>query len=158
MNAKKLITNLLLAFVLISIGFALGKEMTLRSVRASDAGGTPAMTSGADHLVVYYFHGTMRCVTCNTIEKMTQGVVHRDYAQQVEQKKIRWKVDNFQENEALAKKYDVATSTVVLSRIQGGKEVAFVRLDRVWELAHDQPRFQEFIRQSIDAMLKGGRP
>lgn len=157
MSPKKVISNLLLAFVLISIGYALGREVTQRSTRASGAGSAATMPDDG-YVTVYYLHGTIRCVTCNAIERMTHEVVQRDFASQVERGTIRWKVENFQENDALAKRYDVVTSTVVLSRIQGGREITSRRLDEVWQLSHNPPRFQELIRQSINAMLEGATP
>ena len=69
--ARTTITRALVAFVLVSIGFAAGTHVA-RQAAPSPAplidGDTQAPAS---HVVVSYMHATFRCSTCNTIEQMT---------------------------------------------------------------------------------------
>lgn len=67
-NFQTITKNILLAFVLITIGFSLGKETTLRKIKPV---ASTNETETDNKVIVYYLHATFRCITCNTIEKMT---------------------------------------------------------------------------------------
>ena len=98
MNWKKILSGLLLVFVMVTIGFALGKEVTLRRIQNREGGETPVPTptgtgekpsttdtaASKDHVIVYYFHGDIRCPTCKTIESQTHDTVQSDFAAQLD--------------------------------------------------------------------------
>jgi len=158
-DAKKLVARLLLAFVLVSIGFAVGKEVTLRSVQANRADGAAAAEPAerGDRVIVYYMHATIRCVTCNTIETMAGKLVDSAFAEAKRAGKLAWKDVDFQENEDLAKRYDVVSSCIVVVHQQDGKDVAFKRLDDVWLLTDKPQEFNEYVAKAILAYLRGGQ-
>lgn len=159
-RARSVVRGLLLAFVLVSIGFALGKEVTMRSFRAIQAGGTapPPTAPAADKIIVYYLHAQIRCVTCNKIEKMARELVQREYAPDLRSGRVEWRTANFQKEEELAKRYDIASSSVVLVRTQAGREVEFRRLDDVWKLSDDPAAFNAYMGDALAAYVRGGRP
>jgi hypothetical protein len=151
---EKLLTQGLLAFVLISIGFALGKHSITPALPAVE----PSPSEGK-HVAVYYLHSTFRCVTCNTIEKMTRELLETSYRNETADDRIRWHEVDFQENEALAKKFKVLASCVVVAEVEDGEITAFKRLDEVWTLMKDPPAFDQYISDAIDSYLgesKGG--
>ena len=152
---KKLITNLLLAFVLVSIGFALGKHSVVNNsingniVAASNGGAT-----SADRLVkIFYMHATFRCVTCNSIESRAKQLVERDFADAWASKKILWEEVNFQINDALAKRFDVAASCVVVTVVQGDEILEFKRLDDVWPLLEKPAEFDAYVSDAVRKAL-----
>ena len=156
MKVKTVITRLLLAFVFISIGFALGKETTRRSMqKAAMVADEPASQSASDKVIVYYLYATIRCVTCNQIESLTREIVHTQFADALQAGRLEWKEVNFQSNEALAKRYDVASSTVVVVKVRGGQEVGFKRLDDVWTLVEDRQKFVAYVSDAIRWSLDG---
>jgi hypothetical protein len=151
---KKILTNSLLAFALISIGFALGKH----SVRTDRP--TSSLPKGNGRQVaVYYLHSTFRCVTCNTIEKMTRELLDNSYSKQLADGKIQWIEDDFQENDALAKPFEVVASCVVVADMKDGIILDFKRLEEVWTLMKDPEAFNRYISNAIDGYLKksGGK-
>jgi len=157
-KARKAITIVLLCFVLISIGFALGKEVTLRRMRAGQAGPSPSTApAGGSEVVVYYMYPTVRCITCNRIEAAAHKVVHEDFADALRAGRLKWQVVNIHEDEALAERYDVAASTVVVARRRGGRDEGFERLDKVWPLADKPEQLSAYIRQAVGVALEGGR-
>lgn len=151
MTIKKIITNLLLAFVLISTGFAFGKATAMKNAKnaKSDESGTISLVGGKDRVIVYYMHQTFRCVTCNQIEAMTDELIRADFAQELKTGNIEWKKVNFQEDEELAKHYNVVSSSVVVSRIQNGKEAGHQTLDKVWTLSSDPDEFVKYVGGAI---------
>ncbi len=150
-NHKKLITNLLLAFVLVSIGFSLGRHNVVsRTINGETIAASNGGTVSPERLVkIFYMHATFRCVTCNSIENRARELVERDFSQAWNQKKIFWEEVNFQENEALAKKFDVAASCIVVSVMQGNEIIEFKRLDEVWPLLEKPAEFDVYVADAV---------
>lgn len=171
MDAKKLASKALLGFVLVSIGFALGKEVTLHSLRASGADQvdpaapatatsvSPATTAPApaqEQVLVYYLHATIRCSSCNWIERTAREVLQENFAEEMQRGRVVWRTASFQREEELARKYDVASSTIVLVKLQGGKEARFERLDKVWQLVGDAQGFSSYVSEAVRSFLGPG--
>jgi len=159
-KAKKITANLLLAFVLVSIGFIAGKETVLRSANpdAENPAQSPeeqAHLSG-DRVILYYMHATFRCFTCNNIESMAKEVVENDFAEALADGRLEWQTVNFQENMALGRRYGVGTSTLVISRMKDGKEVNFQRLDEVWQKVGNPQAFKQYVDEMVQLYLDGG--
>jgi hypothetical protein len=155
MTTQKALSNLLLGFVLISIGFAIGKETALNGARKTRAGEVAAVIqpAGSDQVIVYYMHQTFRCVTCNQIEAMTGELIRTDFAKELQDGRIEWKKVNFQENEDLAKRYNVASSTVVVVRLRNGKEIGHQSLDEIWTLSNDREEFIKYVSGALRKAL-----
>lgn len=156
---KHVITNLLLVFVLITIGYSLGKHNTLAEVTV-DA--NPIMASNASsakmHVRAYYMHSTFRCVTCNDIEAKALAIVDKEFAAQKADDTLSWVDVNFQENESLAKRFDVAASCIVVAVMRGNEIVSFARLDEVWTLVEKPQEFAAYVRNAFNqafAAIKG---
>ena len=157
-DAKKLISRLLLGFVLISIGFVLGKEATVRRMQASVDGQTPKQqpVEEGEKVIVYYMHATIRCVTCNQIEEMAAKVVNTVFADAKETGKLVWNEVDFQENAGLARRFDVISSCIVVAKTVDGKVVDFKRLDDLWTLADKTQEFNQRVAGAILPYLAEG--
>ena len=142
----KVFKNVLIIFVLVSIGFALGKHSVAKKTVQED-------TKKASLVRVYYMHGTLRCTTCNSIQRMTEQLLEDKYLQEMVDDKIEFTEVNFQENENLAKRFDVLASCVVVAKIQAGKIVAHQRLDKVWTLFQKPAEFNAYISKAIQVYL-----
>lgn len=125
-------------------------------------GGFPAGQAGVaesepvdDGLVVYYLHGLKRCATCEAIESQAHEVVHTDFASQVENGEVVWKVANYEQpaNADLATKFEIDKSIVVLVRMKDGHIEEWNRLDNVWAFWNDELAFANFVRGEIEQML-----
>jgi hypothetical protein len=142
----------LLAFVLVTIGFAIGKEVTLRRVAQAPHDAVPADKS-LNQVVVSYAHATIRCVSCNTIERLIKETLDEQFAEAVTQQRVAFQEVNFQENTVFAKQYEIVANCVVLRQIVQGKETRFERLDKVWELYEDAPAFKQYLGDAIRSYL-----
>ena len=137
----------------------------LRAVRtqggiAVAAGNSAAAQALDDGLVVYYFHGEIRCPTCRAIESQSRETVENDFAEQLRSGEMAWRIVNYEKPESadLAKKFDVHMANVVLARMDGGEIKNWKRLDQVWALVGDKPAFAEFVRTEIGQMLAESTP
>lgn len=151
-TTRKIVKNLLLAFVLISVGFALGKNSIKKGNNATSD--SVEVKPNGKYVAVYYMHSTFRCVSCNTIEKMTKSLLDKDYAEELKDGRIKWREVDFQDNEALAEQFKVISSCVVVASVSNGKYTDYKRLDEVWTLMKDPPAFDKYISKAIDPYLK----
>ena len=94
-------------------------------------------------------HATFRCITCNSIESRAKQLVERDFADAWANRKILWEEVNFQINEALAKKFDVAASCIVVTIVQGDEILEFNRLDDVWPLLEKPAEFDVYVSDAV---------
>ncbi len=157
-------TRALLAFVLFTLGFGVGREVGRRQTAASttaaasapaaQGAASPATAHAESKVVVYYLHATFRCVTCNTIERLAKQTLDDVFADDLAAGRIEWRTADFQEREDLAKRYDVASSTVVVVRCVDGQETGFRRLDDVWTLVNKPAEFREYIAAAIREYLR----
>ena len=154
MKAKKIIGKLLMAFLLVSVGVAIGKEMAARSVQPA---AEPALAAGQEKVMVYYMHG-IPCVTCTFIDTTTEKLVSEEFAEAVKAGRMEFVSLNYlaPENAGLADKYNVGSNMVVAVRFEGGNEVRRVRLDEVMELAGQGDELRNYLRQGIESVLEGG--
>lgn len=149
-------TRILLAFVIFSLGFGVGREVGRRqSATSPEAAGRNdgAPIPGKDKVLVTYMHTTFRCVTCNTIERMAKEIVENDFAAALAAGRVEWRAVNFQEREDLARKYDIASSCVVVARIEDGRETGFQRLDEVWTLSDNPAALADYVTKAIRKYL-----
>ncbi len=159
MKAEKIIRSLLLGFVLISVGFFLGKEAALRKAGQSGeetAAANPQVASG-DKVLVYSMHMTFRCWECNQIEWLTKELLEKEFAEEIAAGRIEHKAVDYMKNESLAKRYNIASSTVVVVQIRNGKETRFERLDEVWTKSRNKKAFFAYVGGAIRSCLNGGK-
>ena len=152
-KTKKIVTKILWAFALISIGFALGRNSATRKTIEVEADTSQKVIS-ARHLVVYYTHATARCVTCKNIQKTTHAILEKDFKNELDSGTIQWKVVNFQTDEAFAKKFDVAANGVVLAVINGDKVEKIEKLEEIWTLIDKPLEFKSYIEKSVKECLE----
>ena len=61
-----------------------------------------------------YFHGKQRCLTCMAIQKFSTETVAKEFQEQVDSGTIIYKIIDIDKEEALADKYKVASSSLIL--------------------------------------------
>ena len=159
---QKVAKNFLLGFVLVTIGFALGKRSATRTLEARlpqtlearlpQTLGPASVTESAEQgtkVIVTYLHATFRCVTCNTIEEMAKEAVEKRFAEALSSGDVDWQTANYQERGELAERYEVVAACVVVSKMVDGQETDYQRLDDVWTLMKDPPAFEKYVSNAI---------
>ncbi len=152
-----IIKNILLAFVLISIGFAFGKNFKSETVKSNNSINFTTEEYGKlknrTVIHVYYLHSTFRCSTCNRIEKMTKQVLDKNFSENLKDKEIIFSEVDFQLDDKLAKKFEVVSSCVVVASEKNGEILSFKRLDKVWTLLDKPTEFNNYISQTVNNYL-----
>jgi|GEM_PF-336879 len=125
---------------------------------SAGSGTSVGRAGGQETLVVWYFHGTMRCPTCQTIESLAHEVVQRDFGQELASGRVVWKTANYEKPiySALAQKMQVRMPVVALARMADDQLLESKTLEEVWGLVQDKTKFREFLTQEIRQMLQAG--
>lgn len=160
MKTQSVITVGLLAFVGVSVVVALrgdrnaGVPSGPNDVNAVSAHTAVDIESGT---VVYYFHRTVRCVTCNSIEAYTRQVMDSTFAEAQTDGSIQMVSVNYETaaNEHFVTDFGLTSSSVVLVRVEAGQVKQWKNLDRIWELVQDPPAFSQYIQTETQAFLAG---
>lgn len=141
----------LLAFVLISVGFAWGR-LSAPSISDGDSSAMAVANLGP-RVVVRYFHGAIRCVTCNAIEARVRAVLDEHYRDRLDAGSMVLEAIDFDQDDRLARRYGVAASVPVIISEVDGRELTVERLDAVWE-ASDDAALDRMLVTAIDAALQ----
>ncbi len=148
-------SRILLAFVFVTIGFALGRQTAPPSL--SPAGeqtkATTEASADGDKVIVYSAHMTFRCWECNQIEFLTKELLEKEFADQLEAGVIEYRSVDYMKDADFARRYNIASSTVVLARFEDGQEAGFERLDEVWTKSRSREEFLAYVRSAIRSQL-----
>ena len=152
-KAIKLARSLLLAFVLVTIGFSLGKELTLRRLQTDLAHGSPAQDTG-NRVAVYYTHASVTCVTCQTMEGLIKETLAERFAAAMADQVLTFQKVDFQQDKAFARRYQVVANAVVVSLIEEGQEQASQRLDDIRNLYKEPAAFKQYVGDAIQSYVQ----
>lgn len=107
-------------------------------------------------VVVYYFHGTVRCETCLFIEAMTEGTLRADFPEKLLNGSLVWRTLSvgLPENAHFVKDFDLETNElVVLSQHKNG-HTTWEKIPDIWNLAADPSRFSQRLREIVARFLE----
>lgn len=175
MNGKTmkaiLILMLLLAVAPVIAPAALGESLSSSSVEAlpGDPGEADAVSArdaiqpapgdgrlGAPHVIVYYFHGTMRCQTCLDIESWSASALEAIFRAELETGTIEWYPMDIDEpaNEHFWNDFELSCNSLVVVRMKNGERTAWKNLERIWDLAEDREALEQYVQREVGAILE----
>lgn len=118
---------------------------------------TSSETKQKDGVEIIYFHGKQRCITCNAIENLTKEVVETDFAQQVKDGTLTFKIVDIStaDGEKIADKYEVTWSSLYINKWIDGVETKENMTDFGFSHAKGSPdEFKAGVKKKIDELLK----
>ena len=112
---------------------------------------TDSANSGKD-VEVYYFHRTVRCVTCKTVEAEARKNVEMLYADQVKAGRISFTAINLDEatGKSLGEKLGVNSQTLLI--VKGDQKVNITNEGFLYAVSQPQ-KFAEVMKSKIDPLL-----
>lgn len=152
---KRVVTGILLAFVGVSVVYALAGGGCRTPGRAEVPTATRDPAPGGRTVIVYYFHGNVRCDTCRKLEAYARAAVEGGFAEELADGALQWRMVNVDEpqNEHFIEDYGLFTRSLVLSEMADGRELRWKNLDRIWELVGDQDAYQTYVHSEVAAFL-----
>jgi len=135
---------LLISFVLITLSVISCNSQTNQKSVAS-----VAMTGNVE---VYYFHMTIRCVTCKTVEAEARKNVEMLYADQVKSGNISFTSLNLEEatGRSMGEKLGVNSQTLLI--VSGDQKINITNDGFLYAVSQPQ-KFTEVMKSKIDPLL-----
>ena len=135
----------------------LAGRMLQNEVRGGELNPSATVSSATPVVMAYYFHRKARCGKCETIEAYAREAIGEGFAKELQSGRLQWRVLDYEEpqNGSLARQYEVIAPTVVLVRLEGGKEARWENFSEVWALTGDKAGFLEYIRMNVHDFLTG---
>lgn len=159
MNAPKIIRNVLLVFVAGSLLYFAIKEVAARravAVNSSETGASSETISPATKLIVYFFAEGKDCTTCQSIPLYTKIALDSLFPDELKTGKIVWRTVNVDDprNAHFVTDYNLYTKSIVLVRVENGKQMRWKNLQSIWDLVYDKDAFVDYIRKEVRADLE----
>ena len=106
-------------------------------------------------VIAYYFHGTFRCATCQTIEKYSKDAIDHYFANELKNGKLEFKSLNVEEaeNRHYIQDYQLFSKALVISLIKNGKEKSWKNLVDVWTHVRDKDKFFQYVKEEVEKFL-----
>jgi hypothetical protein len=113
---------------------------------------TLSSTSGND-VEVYYFHRTVRCVTCKTVEAEARKNIEMLYADQVKKGKISFTSLNLEEEtgKTIGDRLSVNSQTLLI--VKGDQKINITNEGFLYAVSQPQ-KFTEVMKSKIDPLMK----
>lgn len=107
-------------------------------------------------VVVTYFHGNRRCMTCKKLEAYSQETIEQDFTDQLKDSTLVWRIVNFEEkeNKHFVEDYQLYTQSLILSRVNDSKEIEWKNLDKIWQLVGDQEQFKKYVQTETKRFIE----
>ena len=116
-----------------------------------------AQTNVKDRVEVMYFHGKQRCVTCMAIERHAREVVEKEFAREMKDGEVVFKVVDIStvEGAKIARKYRVNWSSLFVNGWKGGVEKRNDLTQFAFKKARRQAdEFKKGVREKIQELRK----
>ena len=108
-------------------------------------------------VIAYYFHRTVRCLTCLQVEFMTTQVLRDIFPEPLEQGELLWLVLNIDEpeNQDFIREFHLDNINLILAEMRTDQPMRWKKLDAVWELLDDPKAYTRYLREEVSSYLKG---
>ena len=107
-------------------------------------------------VIAYYFHITVRCTTCRNIDSYSRGVIEKKFAGDIAKGRLEYRLVNVQlpENQHFVKDYQLYTKSLVLVRLDKGKQAEYQVLNDTWDLVGNKPLMQSYVERKVRDYLQ----
>lgn len=114
-----------------------------------------SLPDGPTKIIVYYFHGTLRCQTCLDIEQHARETVFESYFADLMEGTIEWRSVNYEvpENRHYSNDFDLPYPSLVVVREQAGYAAEWKLLGKTWELVSEPAALRDYVRAELGALL-----
>lgn len=114
-----------------------------------------ATAESGKKLLVYYFHGGVRCTNCINFEKYTDELMKTKFADAIKSGRLVWQVVNTDEkaNKHFMKDYQLYTKSIVLVDAKDGKTLEYKNLTGIWQVIGSKSKFQDYVSKEVSAYL-----
>lgn len=107
-------------------------------------------------VIAYYFHGTYRCATCQTIERYSREAIENYFSKELRDGRLEFKPLNVDEpeNRHFIQDYQLFTKSLVITLYRDDKQIKWKNLTDVWVHVGDKEKFYKYVKEEIESLLK----
>jgi thiol-disulfide isomerase/thioredoxin len=135
------------AFLFVALALIFGA--CSHSVKESDTNLSEAEIFENTKVAVFYFHGKMRCPTCNELEKVSREAVEENFADNDDVN--FYEIDfSIKENQDISNKYEVAFSSLVIAKKDNHIDISMETFPLVFS---DPNQIKELIINEVNNYL-----
>lgn len=108
----------------------------------------------ADRIEVVNFHATQRCLSCETLGKLSEKTIKERFADEIANGKIIFKSINgeLRENIEIVNLYKASGSSLYINAIKDGKD-HIVQNIKVWQYLSDEAAFMNYLEKQLRLLL-----
>jgi hypothetical protein len=156
-GARKAVTALLLLFVAAGLAWVGVRASRKAPAFPAAAPGASAAVSPEGRVVVHYFHGRVRCVSCNKIEALARKTLEESFPAELKDGRLaQVEIDvDRPGNGHYVQDYGLAGSAVVVVDGRPGAGGRWRNLEQVWTLLDDEAAFAVYVRGNVHDVLAG---
>jgi hypothetical protein len=105
--------------------------------------------------IMYYFHRTLRCQTCLTIEAYIDEALRTHYADALADGRLRWLPTNIEESENahFEEDFSLEFNSAILVHLDGQRRMSWLNLEKVWDFVERKDEFITYVRDQIQTIL-----
>jgi len=131
------------------------KEIPDTITTVKDSIETDGIPEQLHKVIAYYFHGSRRCSSCRKIEAYSQEAIEQGFANELEEGKLEWIVINtdLPQNKRFVEDYQLYTKSLIISKVEDGKQIEWKNLEKVWELLRNKKAFLKYVQDEVRALL-----
>lgn len=163
MNPSRVIKSLLLAFVVAAVAWLVFRPAFNRMPEpaaqgiASPSVPTSSVPVPARRVVAYYFHGKIRCVTCNRIEALSRKAITEGFPEASRDGSLLFREVSFDDpaNRHFVDTYQLSGQTLIVVEEVNGKVIRWRKMDEIWTRIEDEKVFVPYIQAGISEYLRG---
>lgn len=147
---KRTILWLGLVLIVVSLPAAADERLNPKPV-------APATTNApSQQVIAYYFHGTVRCETCQKIEQQAKEVIERQFKLQLNAQRLVFKPLNYDlpANAHFLSDYKLPCPSLVLVCQKDGAAEKWKLLGDTWELVASPAKFNRYIETEVGKFLR----
>jgi hypothetical protein len=122
----------------------------------SDSTGTEVKANTDSKTIAYYFHSTHRCSSCRKIEAYSKEAIDSGFVEELRNGSLEFHAVNIDEpsNQHFIKDYQLYTKSLIITRLENGKQTEWKNLSRVWQLIRSKKKFLEYVQAEVRAYLE----
>lgn len=129
-------------------------ESPARVEAAAPALNAPSAANGdgiSDGIHVFYFHRTLRCQTCLTIEALARQAVQDNFAEALAGGRMFWHAVNIEVegNEHFERDFALQTQSLIVAEFSTNTCVRWKLLPEVWSLVGSAPELTEYVCREL---------
>jgi hypothetical protein len=157
MMLRTTVAQIVTAVAIVLLGFT-PTSSSLENAPPDPSRGMPVVvdsTAVQPVAMLYYFHRTLRCQTCLTIEAYIDEALRVQHADALEDGRLQWLPTNIEEpgNAHFEEDFSLEFNSAILVRLDGQRSVSWRNLEKVWDLVEDKEAFVAYIRDQIQPLL-----